>query len=110
LAPSPLRLTAINFFFFFQLNPGYHSPYVTSSLMREWLCRLQLLLALISPVILGFKSHRTHDHTLLSQIQDSPTWRARSPYLYPPGTGWSSYTPRHWDPFSLPPMTCRAMV
>jgi hypothetical protein len=25
-----------------------------------------------------------------------PTWRARSPYLYPPGTGWSSYTPGHW--------------
>jgi hypothetical protein len=23
-----------------------------------------------------------------------PTCRARSPYLYPPGTGWSSYTPR----------------
>jgi hypothetical protein len=22
-----------------------------------------------------------------------PTWRARSPYLYPPGTGWPSYTP-----------------
>jgi hypothetical protein len=25
-----------------------------------------------------------------------PTWRARSPYLYPPGTGSSS----HWVPFS----------
>jgi hypothetical protein len=24
------------------------------------------------------------------------TWRAKSPYLYPPGTGWPSYTPRHW--------------
>jgi hypothetical protein len=23
-----------------------------------------------------------------------PTWRARSPYLYPPGTGWPNYTPR----------------
>jgi hypothetical protein len=22
------------------------------------------------------------------------TWRARSPYLYPPGTGWPSYTPK----------------
>jgi hypothetical protein len=30
---------------------------------------------------------------------ESPTWRARSPYLYPPGTGWPSYTPRHWVPF-----------
>jgi hypothetical protein len=27
-------------------------------------------------------------------IWDSPTWRARSPYLYPPGTGWLSYDPR----------------
>jgi hypothetical protein len=25
-----------------------------------------------------------------------PTWRARSPYLYPQGTGWSCYIPRHW--------------
>jgi hypothetical protein len=25
--------------------------------------------------------------------------RTRSPYLYSPGTGWSSYTSRHWFPF-----------
>jgi hypothetical protein len=25
-----------------------------------------------------------------------PTWRARFPYLYPPGTGWPSYTLGHW--------------
>jgi hypothetical protein len=25
-----------------------------------------------------------------------PTWRARFPYLYPPGTRWLSYTPGHW--------------
>jgi hypothetical protein len=24
------------------------------------------------------------------------TWRARSPYLYPPGTGWPSYTTGYW--------------
>jgi hypothetical protein len=28
-----------------------------------------------------------------------PTWRARSPYLYPPGTGWPSYTPRALTPW-----------
>jgi hypothetical protein len=39
-----------------------------------------------------------------------PTWRARSLYLNPPGTGWPSYTPRHWDPFSSPPTTRRATV
>jgi hypothetical protein len=39
-----------------------------------------------------------------------PTWRVRSPYLYPPGTGWHSYTPRHWVPFSSPPTTHRDSV
>jgi hypothetical protein len=27
-----------------------------------------------------------------------PTWRARSPYLYSPGTEWPSPNPRHWVP------------
>jgi hypothetical protein len=27
-----------------------------------------------------------------------PTWRTRSPYLYPLETGWSSYNPRHRIP------------
>jgi hypothetical protein len=34
------------------------------------------------------------------RFKTTPTWRARSPYLYPPRTGWSSYTPRHWVLFS----------
>jgi hypothetical protein len=42
LAPSPLRLTAR--IFFFHLNTCGHSSYVTSSLTRGWICRLQLLL------------------------------------------------------------------
>jgi hypothetical protein len=37
-----------------------------------------------------------------------PTWRVRSLYLYPPGTGWPSYTPRHWVSFSSPLMAHRA--
>jgi hypothetical protein len=36
-----------------------------------------------------------------------PAWRARSPYLYPPGTGWPSYTPGHWVPFLSPLKTRR---
>jgi hypothetical protein len=32
-------------------------------------------------------------------IWDSTAWRARSPYLYSPGTGWPNYTPGHWVPF-----------
>jgi hypothetical protein len=96
--------------FFFQLNPCGHSPYATSPLTRGWVCRLQLLLALASAVILRSESRRTYGHILLSQIRDSTTWRARPKYLYPPGTGWPSYTPRHWVPFPSPPTTGRATV
>jgi hypothetical protein len=39
-----------------------------------------------------------------------PTWRARFLYLYPPGTGWPSYTPGHWVPFLSPLTTRRATV
>jgi hypothetical protein len=39
-----------------------------------------------------------------------PTWRARSKYLYSPGTGWPSHTPRHWNPFSSPPTTHRTTM
>jgi hypothetical protein len=28
------------------------------------------------------------------RLQTPSTWRARSPYLYPPGTGWHGFTPR----------------
>jgi hypothetical protein len=40
------------------------------SLMRERVCRLQLLLALASAVILGSESRGTRDHILLPQIRD----------------------------------------
>jgi hypothetical protein len=69
-APSPLRLTTS---IFFQLNTFDYSPYITSSLTKGWVCRLQLLLALASAVILGSESRRTHDHILLSQTRDSLT-------------------------------------
>jgi hypothetical protein len=44
------------------------------------------------------------------RFETPPTWRARSPYLYPPRKGWPSYTSSHWDPFSSPPTTRRATV
>jgi hypothetical protein len=79
--------------FLFQLNPCPYSPYVTSSLTTGWVCCLELLLGLASAVILGsasrgatFYCHRFKTH---------PIWRVRSPYLYPPGTGWPSYIPRN---------------
>jgi hypothetical protein len=65
-----------------------------------------LLLALASALVLRSESRRTHDHILLSQIRDSPNLEARSQYSYRPGTGWPSYTPRHWVPF-LSPFTTR---
>jgi hypothetical protein len=62
------------------------------SLIRGWVYSLKLLLGLARSVIPRSKSCRTHDHMLLSQIWDPPNWRATSPYLYLPGTGWPSYT------------------
>jgi hypothetical protein len=68
LATSPFRLTTSNFIF--QLNICCYSPYVKSSLTKGWVCRLQLLLALASTVILRSESCGIHDHILLSQIRD----------------------------------------
>jgi hypothetical protein len=60
-------------------------------------CRLQLLLALTSEVILWSESRVTHDHILLSQIRDSPNLegqvsvfispRNRVAQLYPQALG-----------------------
>jgi hypothetical protein len=44
-------------------------------LSRGRVCRLQLLLALASAVILGSESRLTRDHILLSQIRDFPLRR-----------------------------------
>jgi hypothetical protein len=44
------------------------------------------------------------------RFKTPPTRRARFPYLYPPGTGWPSYSPRHWVPFSSPPTTHKVTV
>jgi hypothetical protein len=44
------------------------------------------------------------------RFETPPTWRAKSPYLYPPGTAWPSYILRLLVPFLSPPMTRRAMV
>jgi hypothetical protein len=81
---------------FYSWMPEVNSPYVTSSLTRGWVCRLQWLLVVAGAVILRSESRGTHDYILLSENRDSPTWRARSPYLYPPGTEWPGYTPMHW--------------
>jgi hypothetical protein len=108
LVISPLRLTTSNYFF--QLNTCLHSPYVTSSLTRGWACRLQLLLALASSVILRSESRGTHDHILLSQIRDSPHLEDQVPVFISPMNRVARLYPRHWIPFSSPPTTRRATV
>jgi hypothetical protein len=69
LGANPLRPTTSNFSF--QLNTCGYSPYVTSFLMREWVCRLELLLVLVSAFIIRSESSGNHDHILLSQNRDS---------------------------------------
>jgi hypothetical protein len=85
LAGSPLRLTTSNFIF--QRNTSGYSPYVTSSLMRGWVCLLQLFLALVSAVMLGSEFRGTHYNNLLPPIRDSPNPEGQVPYLYPQEAG-----------------------
>jgi hypothetical protein len=42
------------------------------------------------------------------RFKTPPTWRARSPYLYPPGTVRPGYTTRNWVPFLSLSTTHRA--
>jgi hypothetical protein len=74
--------------------------------MRGRVCRLQLLLALASAVILGFESRGTRGHILLSQIRDFPfrrllrlagsRWRYSTPPPHGFSCGWCRYiTPSH---------------
>jgi hypothetical protein len=51
--------------------------------MRGWVCRLQLLLALASAVILGLESRGIHD-ILLPQIRDSPNLEGQVPVFISP--------------------------
>jgi hypothetical protein len=77
---------------------------------RGRVCRLQLLMTSHNTVILGFESRAIHEHILLYQIRTSPTWRARSLYIYPAGRGWANYTPRHWVSYPSPLTTRRDAV
>jgi hypothetical protein len=108
LAISPLGPTTR--IFIFQLNTCGCSPYVTPYLTRGWICRLQLLLVLASTIILRSESRGIHGIICCLIFETPPTWKARSLYIYPPGTRWPSYTPRHWVPFSSPPTTRRVTV
>jgi hypothetical protein len=65
--------------FFFQLNLCSHSPYVTSSVTRGRVCRLQLQMVLASAVILGSCSAAGLMTTFYClRFETPPTCRARS--------------------------------
>jgi hypothetical protein len=57
--------------------------------MRGWVCRLQLLQSFSGPSLAGLM---TIFYCL--RLKTLPTWRARSPYLYPPVSEWPGYTPQ----------------
>jgi hypothetical protein len=74
--------------------------FVAPSLTWGRVCNLLLLLVLSSAVPLGSESRGTQDHTLLSQsLRLPPTWRARSPYLYPQEQGGPDIIPGTGLPF-----------
>jgi hypothetical protein len=85
LATSPLRLKTSNMF---QLSTCGHTPYVTSSMMREWVCRLQLFLASPAQLLSGSSPAGLMTTFYCLKFETPPTWMVRFPYLYPPGTGW----------------------
>jgi hypothetical protein len=81
-ATSPLRPRTSNFIF--QLNSCGYSPYVTSSLTRGWVCRLQLLLVLTSAIILRSESRVAHDQILLPHIRDCSNLEGQVPVFISP--------------------------
>jgi hypothetical protein len=77
--------------------------YWVPSLTRGQICNLQCNYSVVR-VAQNLKPYFTVSSETL------PTWRAKFPYLYPPGTGWPSYTPRHWVPFMSSVTTRRATL
>jgi hypothetical protein len=94
---APLRITTNNFIS--QLNTCGYSLSVTSSLMRRWVCRLQLLLVFASAVILRSESRRTHDHILLSHFRDSPNLQGKVAVFISPRNRVARLYPEHLVPF-----------
>jgi hypothetical protein len=86
------------------LRPNFYYCHTVAGLLmwgalpvtREWVCRLELMLVLARAVFLGPSPVGPVTIFYCLRFETLPTWRARSSYSYPPGTGWPSYTPRHW--------------
>jgi hypothetical protein len=88
--------------FFRQLRACY---FVAPSLTRGRVCNLLLLLVLANAI-----PRNSRPYFIVPILETLPTWRDRSSYLYPPGTGWHRYTSGHWVPFPSPLTNRRAMV
>jgi hypothetical protein len=67
----------------------YWAPSLTRGRVCNLLCNHSMVRVAQNPTLYFTVSSET-----------PPTWRARFPYLYPPGTGWPSYTSGHWVPFT----------
>jgi hypothetical protein len=95
--------------YFFQLDTSDNSPYVTSSLTRELIFVYNCCWPSPTQSFSGPSSARLMSIFYSLRFETPQNLRARSPYeyLYPPGIRCPSYTPRHWLPFSSPPMTRR---
>jgi hypothetical protein len=108
LGTSTLRLTTSNFIF--QLNTCDYSPYVTSSLTRGCVCRLQLLLVFASAVIIRSESRRSHDQ--IFTVSDSRLSQpgGRIPRIYTPRNRVVRLYPQALSSHSSPPTTRRATV
>jgi hypothetical protein len=65
--------------------------FVSPSLMRGQVCNLlyNCFWALPEQLLLGRSPENSRPYFTVSS-KTPPTWRARSPYLYPPRTGWPS--------------------
>jgi hypothetical protein len=96
--------------FVFQLNTSSYTPYVTSSLTEDRSVVYSCCWSLPAQSFSGPSPLGLMTTSYCLRLKTPLTWRARSRYLYPPGTGWPGYALRHWVPFLSPPMTRNAMV
>jgi hypothetical protein len=67
--------------------------YRAPSLTRGRVCLLQLLLSLPAQSFSGPSPAGLITTFYCLRFETPPTWRTRSLYLYPPGTGWPGYSP-----------------
>jgi hypothetical protein len=70
--------------------------FIAPSLTRRRVCNLlyNCFWALPEQSLLG-RSPAELTAIFTVSFETPPTWRTRFPYLYPPGTGWPSYTSGH---------------